>query len=117
MDFTDLVNKFLDNANVGKVVADGGSGLALSVPLLMVVGLSSNISVIPADTIKTSLVPKQTSVFAEHLRKREAFCSELGISKRPPAPRSEASDPMQEQVLAAQRCYFDGVREAARLNG
>ena len=24
---------------------------------------------------------------------------------------------MQEQVLAAQRCYLDGVREAARLNG
>lgn len=117
MEFTDLVNKFLDNANVGKVVADGGSGLALSVPLLMIVGLSSNMSVVPADTIKTSLVPKQATVFAEHLRNREAFCAELNIPKRPPAPRSEDPDPMQEQVLAAQRCYLDGVREAARLNG
>jgi hypothetical protein len=117
MNFTDLVNKFLDNANVGKVVADGGSGLALSIPLLMILGLSSNMSVVPADTIKTQLVPKQASVFAEHLRNREAFCSELGIPKRPPAPRSEDPDPTQEQVLAAQRCYLDGVREAARLNG
>jgi hypothetical protein len=117
MNFTDLVNKFLDNANVGKVVADGGSGLALSIPLLMILGLSSNMSVIPADTIKTLLVPKQTSVFAEHLRNREAFCSELGIPRRPPGPRSEDPDPMQEQALAAQRCYLDGVREAARLNG
>ena len=117
MNFTDLVNKFLDNANVGKVVADGGSGLALSIPLLMILGLSSNMSVIPADTIKETLVPKQASVFAEHLRNREAFCSELGITKRPPAPRSEDPDPTQEQVLAAQRCYLDGVREAARLNG
>ena len=55
MNFTDLVNKFLDNANVGKVVADGGSGLALSIPLLMILGLSSNMSVIPADTIKETL--------------------------------------------------------------
>ena len=117
MNFTDLVNKFLDNANVGKVVADGGSGLALSIPLLMLLGLSSNMSVIPADTIKTTLMPKQVSVFAEHLRNREAFCSELGISKRPPVPRSEDPDPVQEQVLSAQRCYLDGVREAARLNG
>jgi hypothetical protein len=117
MNFTDLVNKFLDNANVGKVVADGGSGLALSIPLLMILGLSSNMSVIPADTIKTTLVPKQGSVFAEHLRNREAFCSELSIPKRPPVPRSEDPDPVQEQVLAAQRCYLDGVREAARLNG
>ena len=117
MNFTDLVNKFLDNANVGKVVADGGSGLALSIPLLMILGLSSNMSVTPADTIKTQLVPKQASVFAEHLRNREAFCAELGVPKRPPAPSSQDPDPMQEQVLAAQRCYLDGVREAARLNG
>jgi len=117
MNFTDLVNKFLDNANVGKVVADGGSGLALSIPLLMILGLSSNMSVVPADTIKETLMPKQASVFAEHLRNREAFCSELGIPKRPPTPRSEDPDPVQEQVLSAQRCYLDGVREAARLNG
>jgi len=82
MNFTDLVNKFLDNANVGKVVADGGSGLALSIPLLMILGLSSNMSVIPADTIKETLVPKQASVFAEHLRNREAFCSEFQSSVR-----------------------------------
>src|SRR6185369_3239900 len=92
MNFTDLVNKFLDNANVGKVVADGGSGLALSIPLLMILGLSSNMSVIPADTIKETLVPKHASVVAEHLRNREAVCSELGITKRPPAPRSEDPD-------------------------
>ena len=117
MNFTDLVNKFLDSANLGKVVADGGSGLALSIPLLMILGLSSNMSVVPADTLTTVLEPKQALVSAEHLRNREAFCSELEIPRRQsPAADATPMSPAEVRALAAQRCYLDGVREAARLN-
>ena len=45
----DILDKLLDNANAGKAVTHVGAGLALAVPLLMLVNLGSNLSVLPAD--------------------------------------------------------------------
>jgi hypothetical protein len=111
MNFSELLNKFLDNANLGKIVADTGSGLALALPLLMQVGLSSGMSVLPADHAR-ELKSKTASLRAEHVMHQEAFCNELAIPRRP-----LTTDPSGiRQQLEAQRCYMDGVRRAAQLN-
>lgn len=47
-----IIEKLLDNANVGKVVTHVGAGLALAVPLLMLINLSSGLSILPADSAR-----------------------------------------------------------------
>lgn len=44
-----ILDKLLDNANLGKVVTDVGAGLALSVSFVMLLGMWTGISVLPAD--------------------------------------------------------------------
>lgn len=99
MQIPDVINKLLDNANLGKVVTDVGAGLALAVPLLMIFGLSTGITVIPldgADEMKTEWEIETK----RHLDAEVSFCD----------PKTA---PNADQ---AHRCFLDGVRKIARLN-
>lgn len=51
LNFPEIIDKFLDNANIGKVVTDVGSGFAFTIPYLLLVGLMTGTSVVPADRI------------------------------------------------------------------
>jgi hypothetical protein len=49
LSISDVIDKLIDNANLGKLVTDVGSGLALSVSVVMLLGLVGRMSVLPAD--------------------------------------------------------------------
>ena len=44
-----VVEKLLDTVNAGKIVTEVGSGLAMGIPMLMLLSLAGEISVLPAD--------------------------------------------------------------------
>lgn len=48
-----ILNKVLDNATLGKIIADFAPGLAFAIPFLMVVNLLTGASIMPADQIMT----------------------------------------------------------------
>lgn len=53
INISDAIEKFLDNASVGKAVTDVGAGFALAFSCVLAVGLITGVSVIPADQIRT----------------------------------------------------------------
>lgn len=50
--YPEILDRLLDNANLGKVVTDVGSGFALSISILMLTGLWTGISIVPADQVR-----------------------------------------------------------------
>lgn len=76
-----IVEKLLDTVNAGKVVTEVGSGLALAVPLLMLLSLGGRISVLPADRVRdlaTALDETRQRVLKEKQDLRPALQYALG---------------------------------------
>lgn len=74
--FPKIIDKLLDNANLGKVITDVGAGFALSLSLLMMVGLTTGMSVIPADRIH-SLNSDIVTQYEVVQREMSGFCRTL----------------------------------------
>ena len=110
---SEVLQKVLDNANLGKAVTDVGPGFVLSMGLLMGVGLGSSLSIMPADRIqelqqdfekaKNSLVSKKLG-FQSLLRETPGgvvTCGGQGPAKLDP---DDAED-----------CYLKGLRSISAL--
>jgi hypothetical protein len=117
--YPEILDKLLDNANVGKVVTDVGSGFTLSLSVLMLVGVSTNLSVVPADRIRE--LSQEIAVQEKALEEQtEAFRPILSCSRSYPLrePAAGVGDPCQGRVAAAALegdLYFLARREIARL--
>lgn len=61
LSFSGIIEKLLDSANVGKVVTHVGAGLAMAVPLLMLVNLSSGLSILPADSARELTIHRDSA--------------------------------------------------------
>jgi hypothetical protein len=72
----EVLQKIIDNANLGKVVTDVGPGFALSIPLLMTLSLSSGISILPADRLR-EIVESRKGAESEVARLKSGFCAIL----------------------------------------
>lgn len=117
-----IIEQLLDNANLGKVVTDVGSGFALSLSLLMLIGIHTGMSVIPADRIKSL----NAQVIAQLLvvkREMAAFCSIPGINDEGtaidcPDDGILAGDPNETDArkirIDRPRVYFEARQEIAR---
>src|SRR5687768_5691468 len=99
-----IIEKLLDNANVGKVVTHVGAGLALAVPLLMLVNLSSGLSILPADSAKA--LTAQHKEASDNLARARGDLRPLLASLQPDA----ATASVPESAL-----YGWASREIARL--
>ena len=76
-----IVEKLLDTVNAGKVVTEVGSGLAVAVPLLMLLSLAGRISVLPADRdreLSTALAQAHQRVVKEKEDLRPVLNDVLG---------------------------------------
>ena len=100
----DIIEKLLDNANAGKVVTHVGAGLALAVPLLMLVNLGSNLSVLPADRTK------ELSVL------RDAAVQDLEAQRRALRPLLETVGTEAAAFVSDPALYGWATREIARLS-
>jgi hypothetical protein len=109
---SEVLRRLLDNANLGKAIADVGPGFALSVPLLMLIALTTGISVVPADRLKT-LDSQILAARAEVLTARAGFKDLLaGVS----ADLAEACDAGGDTAaVKAERCYALALRTIAGL--
>jgi len=122
INYPEILDKLLDNANVGKVVTDVGAGFALSLSLLMLMGVSTDLSVVPADRIRelTEESRAQAEVVESQIRAFEPLlaCS-LTLPERDPAATIDGQgDPCEGRAAAVPttNLYFLARREIARLS-
>ena len=82
INYPEILDKLLDNAKIGKVVTDVGSGFALALPLLMLIGVSTSLSVLPADRMgelteeienQVAVVERETLAFGPLLACSQGF--------------------------------------------
>jgi hypothetical protein len=110
---SDVLRRLLDNANLGKAVADVGPGLALSVPLLMLIALMTGMSVLPADRLKT--LDSQIQAAREEVLAARAGFKDL-LSAVVAADVAASCDAGSETAaLKANRCYAQALRTIADL--
>ncbi len=104
---TEVFQKILDNANIGKAVTDVGPGFALSIPLLMTLSLVSDVSVLPADRLR-EIRTDLTAAQAELSTRKAALCNILG----------EQGEPCQSQSTRerAEEGWVKGRRRIAQLS-
>jgi hypothetical protein len=100
----DIIDRLLDNANAGKVVTHVGAGLALAVPLLMLVNLASNLSVLPADRTK------------ELSGLRDRAVQDLEAQRRALRPLLAAVGTEAQAAVTDEALYGWATREIARLS-
>ena len=77
----DILDKFLDNANLGKFVTDVGAGYLLAFPLLMLIGLGSGLSVFPIDRLR-DLDERLQNARVELENREAAFCPDDPVCRR-----------------------------------
>jgi len=71
LNVSDVIDKLLDNASVGKVVTDVGAGFALSISCVLGVGLLTGISVVPLDRSKELNAIKDNETYVLCVQKAE----------------------------------------------
>lgn len=117
-----IIEQILDNANLGKIVTDVGSGFALSLSLLMLIGLHTGMSIIPADRIK-SLNDQVIAQLAVVNREMDAFCTVPGIDNQStaltcPDDGSTVGDPLETDArnitIDRPAVYFEARQAIAR---
>ncbi len=96
---SEVIEKLVDNANLGKLVTDVGSGLALSVSVVMLLGLAGRMSVLPADRapeLRKAVEAAEARLEADHTALRPVV-QDFFAGSAVPAPDSAAlgatSDP------------------------
>lgn len=109
---SEVLRRVLDNANLGKAIADVGPGFALSVPLLMLIALATGISVAPADRLKT-LDSQIQAAREEVLTARAGFKDLLAPVFPDVAMACDAGS--DTAAVKADRCYALAVRTIAGL--
>jgi hypothetical protein len=131
LNISDVINKLLDNANVGKAVTDVGSGFALAISFVLGVGLVTGISVIPMDRSKplTAQRAQQFQVLCEQKAELAALldgaaeilkldktqttprCSDLNSTPTTPDAQKRSDD----AIRAADELYRISQRRIAAL--
>jgi len=116
--FNEVLQKVLDNANLGKAVTDLGPGFALSIPMLMVLSLVSEISILPADRLKE--IRDQRRATEKQVREhKEGFCPILNAQgqpcQRPLAQQGEEGWIKGRQRIAILSAEAEAYREKVRL--
>jgi hypothetical protein len=118
MTINDILNKLLDNANLGKAVADIGPGFALSFPLLMILSLVANFSIFPADRLAEIRDSKAKAIQAERQAKL-GFC-EILKAQNDPCSKDDADEGFVKgrrriaQLGIEVEAYQEGMRTAAK---
>ena len=109
---SEVLRRLLDNVNLGKAVADVGPGFALSVPLLMLIALTTGISVVPADRLKT-LDSQIQAARADVLTARVGFKDLLADVSADTARACDTGG--DTDAVKADRCYAQALRTIAGL--
>jgi hypothetical protein len=109
----DVLRKVLDNANLGKAVADVGPGFALSIPLLMLIALITGVSVLPADRL-TELRSEIRQAKSE-LESVKASFKELLAGVVAPDVAAVCDAGNDPAAVKADRCYGLALRTLAEL--
>ena len=124
LNYAEFLDKIIDNANVGKVVTDVGSGFALSISIAMLLGLWTNISILPADRSKE--LAQEKSQIELRLQKekeelRPLLIEAVQIKAEISNPKSKVSTGLNPRIqnlnsISPDMLYLLARREIADLN-
>lgn len=113
--FSQILNRFLDNVNAGKAVADFGPGLVLAVPAMMLMALVADFELMPAERLKEMdcRITSLTGEISDQRRQLE-WEIEIGLTTGLPPLPALAKTESGETIPPARTadCDFLAHREA-----